>query len=289
MPFLDENDNEEYYTDDHGSDFSTRRESSLIRGDKRFYLIGGVTSVIAFLSIIVFIYNSNKPIDLGELPVIRAETTPLRVKPASNKQVEHQDKLVYDNISGDTRVLKEHVAPDPEEPSLDDYSYKRQDDVLSQEERESIIREFDELAPKTSTAHTSLSTKKDINRYNGTEELQPTVNRAETNRKKLHKNIVQKLKKNSLLATSLETSKKGTIMVQVASVNSKTAAEAEYSRLLRKNKFLRGSGKKIVKIDLGPAGGIKYRVQVGPFKSRKEASKVISIIKNNGFSAYISR
>ena len=40
---------------------------------------------------------------------------------------------------------------------------------------------------------------------------------------------------------------------------------------------------------LGPKKGVKYRIQVGPFKNKTEAKKIISAMRDNGCSAYISR
>jgi cell division protein FtsN len=89
-------------------------------------------------------------------------------------------------------------------------------------------------------------------------------------------------------APAVETEIKNT-MIQVASVRSKAAAEAEYRRILNKNKFLRGLGKKFVKVDLGEKKGVRYNIQIGPFRGKSEAKKIISELKNNGFSPYIAK
>ena len=78
-------------------------------------------------------------------------------------------------------------------------------------------------------------------------------------------------------------------MVQIASVSSKAAAESEYNRLVSRNRFLRGKGKRIYKVDLGPTKGVKYRIQIGPFKNKAEANKIIAAMRDNGCAAYISR
>ena len=84
-------------------------------------------------------------------------------------------------------------------------------------------------------------------------------------------------------------SQKGNIMVQIASVLSKAEAEREYQRILVKNQFLKNKGKKIFKVDLGETKGIRYRIQVSPFRNKEEAKKIIDALKANGRSAYISK
>lgn len=288
MPFLDDSE-EEYYSDDDRASFEPKSRKTRLLGDKSFYVIGGVASLGAFLVVVAYIYNNSKPVDLGELPVIQAETGPVKLKPASNKQVEHQDKIVYDNISGDTRVIKEHIAPMPEEPAMDYTPPSNLDEsILSKEEKDSIIREFDELAPK----------KRSVLTVSAEDKRQLAQRRAERSGKSKSKDLkkvmsdsLQKTKKSSVSETSADVPKrydKGSVMVQVASVDSKTAAEAEYKRLLRRNSFLKDAGKRIVKVDLG-VKGVKYRVQIGPFKNRKDANRIISLVKSNGFSAYVAR
>lgn len=286
MPFLE--DSEEYYSDDDRSSFEPKSQKSRLFGDKAFYIIGGVASLGAFLVIVAYIYNSSKPVDLGDLPVIQAEVGPVKVKPASNKQVEHQDKIVYDNISGDTRVIKEHIAPVPEEPTLDYTPASNIDEeVLSREEKENIIKEFDELAPRKTSVLASSTKRYETDRTS----MIKSKKKASNELKKFMSDSLQKSRKVQTAGSVVDIPKKygkGTIMVQIASVDSKTAAEAEYKRLLHRNYFLKDAGKRIVKVDLG-AKGIKYRVQVGPFKNRKDANRIVSLVKSNGFSAYIAR
>jgi cell division protein FtsN len=92
------------------------------------------------------------------------------------------------------------------------------------------------------------------------------------------------------IANAVETANEiKNVMVQVALVRSKTAAEAEYRRILHKNKALKGLGKKIVRVDLGEKKGVRYRIQIGPFKSKADAKKIIFALKDNGLSPYISK
>lgn len=291
MPFLD--DDEGYYSEDNAAPFEPKGHRNFALSYRNFYLIGGLASLGAFLIIVAYMYNNNKPVDLGELPVIQAENGPIKVKPTDNKQVEHQDKIVYDNISGNTRVLKEKIAPKPEEPSIEEFrNISFDSSVLSQEEKDNIIKEFDELAPKR-VQPISVEDKYRLARHSA--EVSTTLSSKKT--KTLGKSIremtidsLQKTKKRQQPKEMMESIPqkydRGTTMVQIAAVDSKIAAEAEYKRFLRKNHTLKNAGKRIIKVDLG-SRGIKYRLQIGPFKNQKDARKVISSI--NGFSAYIAR
>ena len=51
--------------------------------------------------------------------------------------------------------------------------------------------------------------------------------------------------------------------------------ENKIRRFMVKNQFLKNKGKKIFKGDLGETKGIRYRIQVGPFRSKEEAKKII--------------
>lgn len=291
MPFLD--DDEGYYSEDNASPFEPKGQRNFALSYKNFYLIGGLASIGVFLVIVAYMYNSNKPVDLGELPVIQAENIPMKVKPTENKQVAHQDKVVYDNISGNTRTLKEKIAPKPEEPEIEEFRTNSNDNsVLSQEEKENIIKEFDDLAPRRIPPVSSEEKQRLAKRVVET----PMPASAKKAPKNLGKSIreitIDSLQKNkkqqqvSAVEPQPQKYDRGTIMVQIAAVDSKIAAEAEYKRFLRRNKTLKNAGKRIVKVDLG-SKGIKYRLQIGPFKNQKDARKIISSI--NGFSAYISR
>ncbi len=80
----------------------------------------GVVALIVFGSILWWAYSSDTQEAGVEVPVIVAEETPIKVKPADEGglEVPDQDKLVYDNIAeGDPGAGKvEQILPGPEEP-----------------------------------------------------------------------------------------------------------------------------------------------------------------------------
>lgn len=302
-PFLDDEDFEECEEIIDVAEKEVQQKTAFFREDKKFFIIGGVASVIAFCSVAYFLYSNSKPIDLEDLPIIQADPTPIKVKPQNNTQISHQDKIVYDNISGDKRKKEEeHVIAQPEE--VLSISEMDSDGVLSEEEKQKIINAFDELAPEKEYKinYVKNGAKENNNRRVVEsenvkivkEESLPPINRvgpkddSATNngKNKKHKTKLADLIEQKLPSAS---SKTGTVMVQIASLPTKNGAEVEYKRIANKNKFIKNYGKKIYKVDLGRAKGSTYRIQVGPFKNNAEAQKVVSALKNNGCFAYISK
>lgn len=328
-PFLDEEDFDDYDDNNNSAVIETikdnPRKDTFLKDDKKFFIIGGAASVVAFCVVAYFLYSNSKPIDLDDLPVIQADPTPIKVKPQNNTQVSHQDKIVYDNISGEQRKKEEeHIVEQPEEI----LSINEMDSggVLSEEEKQKIINAFDELVPEKEykinyvKTGNSGSIRSTMNRGRGEtsehiigsgqmkvveENSLPPLKRIEPleiagtgkSKTKKQKSRLADLvndRKNSAKETATniegtEGSSSGNIMVQIASVPTKGGAEVEYRRISNRNKFIKNFGKRIYKVDLGKQKGSTYRIQIGPFKNNAEAQKVISALKNNGCFAYISR
>jgi len=332
-PFIEDNEEDIIYDANSEQRFDGGMVSQFFQNDRKYLIIGGTAVAIVIIAIIGIIRSSMTPVNIEELPIIRAETTPIKEKPEKNNQVRHQDKVVYDNISGDHRKVVEKVASKPEEvlsiPEMD------VSESLSAEDKQTIIQAFDNLAPEkefkinyvekhppinskliqenysslTNAENETLrklKSKSELSEQEKAElshltqkisyksEKTPAANvpaanqKAKKKRHSLKDVIATKIKKEKL-AKNVSRARKGTIMVQIASVSSKAAAEREYKRLVSLNRFLQGKGKKIYKVDLGPTKGVKYRIQVGPFKNKTEANKIISAMRDNGCAAYISK
>ncbi|MBR1734094.1 MAG: SPOR domain-containing protein, partial [Alphaproteobacteria bacterium] len=204
---------------------------------------------------------------------------------------------------------KVHVIAPPEEVlSINEMD---SDGVLSEEEKQKINNAFDELIPEKeykiqyvkNENQNKPETKKSEyivkskNMKIVEEESLPPIKRIEstenTERKTTKK---QKIKLSDLVNNNNSEGYDSTanginsnIMVQIASLPTKNGAEVEYRRIANKNRFIKKFGKKIYKVDLGAQKGSRYRIQIGPFRNTAEARQVISELKNNGCSAYISR
>lgn len=298
-PFLDdeESDNNEFIEEE-------RSRINFFKNDRKFFIIGGASAIVAFAVICYVLCFNSKPVDLEDLPVIHAENTPFKIKPKVNEQVKHQDKTVYDNISGDSRKVTEKIV----KPSEEVVSVPETDveDVLSEEEKNNIIQAFDELAPKMEPERKKevkpVKEKKrdpirseELTIVEEKPKLQPPLKRVKQEKKALIAAKKKKRLKDMLKDVvaeeiqSLPSYEGPSVMVQIASVPTKAAAEAEYKRILYRNNFLKKAGKRIYKVNLGKDKGVRYRVQVGPFPNRERARHIVEKLREGGFSAYISK
>ncbi|MCR4624066.1 MAG: SPOR domain-containing protein [Alphaproteobacteria bacterium] len=343
-PFVEENVEDVDYDVVSDAELNRGLVSHFFRNDRKYLFIGGTAVAVVVIAVIGILNSRMTPVNIDELPVIQAEKTPIKEKPTKNNQVKHQDKIVYDNISGDQRKVVEKIADQPETvlsiPEID------MSESLSAEDKKTIIQAFDDLAPEeikinyvekhpeidrsvrrenydslTAAENETLRKLKNKKRLSAKEKNQlriltnkisnsyksgisieetalPPINTSVDNpmntktakkkKRRLKDSIADKTNKQKL-AEEVTRSRRGDIMVQIASVETKAAAESEYNRLVRKNRFLKGKGKKIYKVDLGPDKGVKYRIQIGPFKNKAEAKKIISAMQDNGCKAYISK
>jgi cell division protein FtsN len=191
-----------------------------------------------------------------------------------------------------------------EHPKIDKSISQENYDSLTADENETLrrLKNKRKLSAKEKKQLTAL-TEKISNSYKSEVAIEetalPPLNtsvgnssvRGKATRKKKHrmKDLVAGRATKQKIAEGVTRSRRGTIMVQIASVGTKASAESEYNRLVRKNPFLKGKGKKIYKVDLGPNKGTKYRIQIGPFKDKTDAKKIISAMHDNGCAAYISK
>ena len=290
-------------------------DSSFFKDDRKFFILGGTAAFLVFCTAIYVMYSSSKPVDLEDLPVIQADVTPFKIKPETNNQVSHQDKIVYDNISGDHRVVKnEKIAPTPEEViPISEPDDPSNGDAAEQFSSVSQIDEVGDISGKNVSHVNNLMIVEEVNPPIKKIDMpkNPQKNEMEIRHRQRIKDLVdiQSNKSNGTRVTirgaephSQKSAKssatpspahpkiqRGNIMIQMAVVKTKAAAEAEYKRIVNKNKFLKNVGKKISKIDLGKEKGIRYKIQAGPYKNADDAKKVVSMMKNNGFSAYIAK
>ena len=291
-------------------------DANFLKDDRKFFILGGAAAFFIFFIITYVMYFNSKPIDIEDLPLIQADTTPFKVKPEINNQVNHQDKIVYDNISGDKRGIEtEKVAPSPEEimtlPEADS-------DTEIEDLSNSSMQRIDAEAPKE-TQVKAVNNVSQVDNLFIIENLDPPIKKIETDTPKQRRKIKdlidekkpikeQKIKSHSetkiksahlvfngdKLAKSAQLPrelvvKKGNVMIQMAIVKTKAGAEAEYKRIVNKNKFLKNVGKKISKVDLGKKRGIRYKIQAGPYRTVAEAKKAVKMMRDNGFPVYIAK
>lgn len=76
--------------------------------------------LIGFLALVIYAFNqSSQTAGEGSVPIIKADTNPIKVRPddAGGVEIPHQDKLVYEQIAGKgVESMPERLMPEPEEP-----------------------------------------------------------------------------------------------------------------------------------------------------------------------------
>jgi hypothetical protein len=87
------------------------------------YILFAFLPIGLFTSLTYFAYNYTvKPLDVGEIPFIKRDLTPLRIKPSNSGgiQFSNQDKMIYEQISDSpskkeklTQVNKAKPSPPP--------------------------------------------------------------------------------------------------------------------------------------------------------------------------------
>lgn len=82
---------------------------------------GLITAVVALVVVGAFIWAGRDRADhdlVGEIPMIRADETPIKIPPENpgGMEVPHRDKLVYQRLPGGEPAKVERLLPPPEEP-----------------------------------------------------------------------------------------------------------------------------------------------------------------------------
>jgi hypothetical protein len=119
-------------------------------------LIG--VAILVMLIVAVYLYT-NRPPKNNRIPVIKAENTPLKIRPPQNQNpaVPHQEKTIYTELDPNGRVpntvenlLAEPEKPQPQSPSLPDEFVKslgEQDGMVSEDKASSLTQSVPEPAP----------------------------------------------------------------------------------------------------------------------------------------------
>jgi cell division septation protein DedD len=236
--------------------------------------------------------QSNHPI-----PVIKAEAGPMKVRPdnASQPEVPHQDKLVYGRVNpAEKGTGVERLLPPTEEPM--DLPVREVETIPAADEgfpspkaaQESQFRagtpddKLETPAPATQSKTpdaarevtlsvdqmTGAKAPENLGAANGSEESTPSSTATPP----------LEAKPNAPMPKTLQSGYR----VQLASMKSQEQAENEWSHIQKAHKgLLGGFSAHFPRVDLGAKKGIFYRVQVGDFSSKEEATKVCHNLKNN--------
>lgn len=213
-------------------------------------------------------------------PLIKADTSPIRIKPEipGGMEVPHQDKTVYDRMSGQTKSVEvEKLLPPPE-------------NVI--EKPLAIVRDADSAATPTQVDKPKLTASE-------TPKLKETVvveaakvpevkqaAKAAAKPEPKPEPVAEAAAKPAVEPTPL-VEKKATApitratdyLIQIGAYRSPKAAQTGWARLVSANKALLGSLKPIVvRADLGKRG-VYHRLRAGPVDGAEAAKALCARLK----------
>jgi hypothetical protein len=200
----------------------------------------------------------------GDVPLIRADERPTKVKPErpGGMEIPDRDKLIYNQ----TRPVVEHLLPPPEKPM------PRPTPPPTPPSRTE--------APPSPTGSAATAPGAPENPPAATQATQPQQQPAAPSGKPAQ---------TPLGPSKPAAAKAAGTRLQLGSVRSEDAARQEWERIKRKNTDLLGSlSATPIRADLGDKG-IYYRIQTGPVADPAAAERICSELKQRSIGCIIAR
>ena len=200
----------------------------------------------------------------AELPLIRADETPHKVKAADQEVpgIHHQDKLVYGRIGepqgGEVAPVVEHILPEPESPA--------------------VIQMTEQYTPQEMDLETPVA-KSAESPQTPPPPTAPAIESIE--------DLIGAEAPSVPADTSSSSAPKGNVFIQLGSLKSQELAEAEWARALKKTDILGKLTPVIQRVDLGEDQGIYYRLRTGPFETVEDAQKACSTLKEEKVDCFV--
>jgi len=203
----------------------------------------------------------------GDVPLIRADERPTKVKPdrPGGMEIPDRDKLIYTQ----PRTVVEHLLPPSEKP-------------MPRPAPPSPPAQAE--APPPAAAAPSTAAGPPVNPPAATPTTQPQEQAAPPPGRG-----VQTASAMPKPAAAQSAAKAGGIRLQLGSVRSEDAARQEWERIRRKNAdLLGGLLATSIRADLGDKG-IYYRIETGPVADRATAERICGELKQRNIGCIIAR
>jgi len=249
----DEEDDDYYTYDATDEDDDGRRRPIVV--------LAIVALIVVFAGVVFFAYKQGlKQGAQGNPPVIRADDSPTKVAPVNPGGIDipHQDKTVYDRISGDKSPAEgtEHLLPSPEEPMA----------MKPPSGPEAAPAPQTPAAPSPAAPSGAVTQQSlpPVSTQPATATPAPTAPEAAAPVKK----------------TAPSASAAGGYVVQLAAFRDEPTAQSEFRKLQKKHPALAGLSPDIQKADLG-AKGIYYRLR-GGYMDKTKAADLCARLKAEG-------
>lgn len=237
-------DEDDYYTYD-----ATDEDEE---GRRPLVILAIIALIVVFAGVVFLAYKQGlRQGAQGNPPIIRADSNPVKVAPTNpgGIQIPHQDRAVYDRLSGSTDTTKqdaEHLLPTPEEP-------------MTMATPETVVPAAPSATAPTIPAPTS------------TVVVEPAP---VTPAKPVPEPVA--------VATPAGT---GGYVVQLAAFRDEPSARAAFAKLQSKFPALKPLGADIQRADLG-AKGVYYRLRAG-FLSKADATTLCDGLAAKGQACFV--
>lgn len=222
----------------------------------------------------------------GEVPMIRADTGPIKVRPdePGGMDVPDRDKLVYDRIDGnDERKTVERLLPPPETPLPKPAPSAEETPVAPQTSVPSAATPSVPAKPMAPPPPPAPPGKAEMPAA-PTPAPQKVVPSVEDVLTAMRPPPPIETKKEATPAQSVaktgpakipSATNGGAFQVQLSALRSHEQAETEWDRLRRRNSDLLENMKlSVVRADLGPGKGVFFRLRAGPLADEQAAQNL---------------
>jgi hypothetical protein len=229
-------------------------------GRRPMVFLAIVALLVVFAGVVFLAYKQGlKQGAQGNPPVIHADSSPTKVAPADpgGMEIPHQDRTVYDRISGDAAPSSadgEHLLPKPEEPMQ--------------------VQKSAPPAPQETTPPAASGAPQQMAPM---AQSMPPVQAAPV------PSVTTSPSPSAPVApqmTTPATSSGGGYVGQLAAFRDEASARAEFRKLQKKYPSLAGLSADIQRADLG-AKGIYYRLRAG-YLDKAKAQELCTVLKAQG-------
>lgn len=243
------------------------------------------------------------------VPIIRAETTPYKIRPENDEQpqIPHEDKLVYNRLAPSTDQPKvERLLPGPEKPIFIEPKVEIIEEVNSIDSEEMFPLEITPAPTKPQVVVVKTPKQETFPLLPAKPTLKPRQSSPKVESTRLSivprrrpagsaRPVTQKMQKVVIPSRPVAKSnnraapvrspqrvvpaQKARYRVQLAAMRTPTLARQEWHRLASINPELKRLKPHFVRTDLGARKGIFYRVQGGRFVTQAQAQRLCRQLK----------
>jgi cell division protein FtsN len=251
-------------------------------GRGRLVLILAVIMVFAVIGIVYVAYqNGVRQGGRTSPPIITADRGPAKVEPEDpgGLVVEHQDKLVYDHVSGEESPQVEVLLPKSEEP-VDLSGLRTSDAEEISDEGLGLTQVPPPVIDETADNAEDVVVTGTANDKPLEEALEDLILETSASEKVAEPpaKIVAAPPVTSASEASSATS--GSYVVQVGAFEGSELASNAWERLLKKHGGVVGDLRPDIQLaDLGDRG-VWYRLRIGPFNTKADAQSLCNELKN---------